>query len=134
MEWMCSEKREIVLDALLQVEQGIENLLIWNEGIEDMNRLLMSPSGMQDIAGNCMLIMAVAEGFKKIDKITGGQLLVLRPEIPWRQVFGLRNRIAHGYFDIDVDIIEEVITNDLRPLLDATSYFISYINSNNNIN
>lgn len=134
MEWMYSEKREIVLDALLQVKQGIENLLLWNEGIKDMNSLMMSPSGMQDIAGNCMLIMAVAEGFKKIDKITGGQLLVLRPEIPWRQVFGLRNRIAHGYFDIDVDIIEEVITNDLRPLLDATSYFISYVNSNNSIN
>lgn len=131
---MYSEKREIVLDALLQIKQGIENLLLWNEGIEDMNRLLMSPSGMQDIAGNCMLIMAVAEGFKKIEKITDGQLLVLRSEIPWRQVFGLRNRIAHGYFDIDVDIIEEVVANDLRPLLDATSYFISYINSNNNIN
>lgn len=131
---MYSEKREIILDALLQIKQGIENLLLWNEGIEDMNRLLMSPSGMQDIAGNCMLIMAVAEGFKKIEKITDGQLLVLRSEIPWRQVFGLRNRIAHGYFDIDVDIIEEVIANDLRPLLDATSYFISYINSNNNIN
>ena len=90
-----------------------------------MNELLKSPNGMQAVAGNCMLIMAIAEGFKKIDKNTEGQLLLLRPEIPWKQVFGLRNRIAHGYFDIDIDIISEVINEDLRPLLDATDYFIS---------
>ena len=127
MESISSDKREVLLDTLLQVKEAIENLLTWNEGITDMNQLLLSPSGTQAIAGNCMTIMAVAEGFRKIDKATDGQLLPLRPEIPWRQVFGLRNRIAHGYFDIDVDIISEVITGDLQPLLDATSFFIAYL-------
>lgn len=47
-------------------------------------------------------------------------------EIPWHQVFGLRNRIAYGYFDIDVDVISEVINEDLQPLMDATSFFIDY--------
>lgn len=75
-----------------------------------------------------MTIMAIGEGFKKIDKITDGQFLSLRPEIPWHQVFGLRNRIAHGYFDIDVDIISEVINNDLQPLLEATNYFLDHLN------
>ena len=127
MESISSDKREVLLDTLLQVKEAIENLLTWNKGIADMNQLLLSPSGTQALAGNCMTIMAVAEGFRKIDKATDGQLLPLRPEIPWRQVFGLRNRIAHGYFDIDVDIISEVINNDLQPLLDATSFFIAYL-------
>ncbi len=127
MESISSDKREVLLDTLLQVKEAIENLLTWNKGIADMNQLLLSPSGTQALAGNCMTIMAVAEGFRKIDKATDGQLLPLRPEIPWRQVFGLRNRIAHGYFDIDVDIISEVINNDLQPLLQATSFFISYL-------
>ena len=119
--------REVVLDSLYQIKAAIENLMNWNQGITDMNDLLMSPSGMQDLAGNCMTIMAIGEGFRKIDKSTNGQLLPLRPEIPWRQVFGLRNRIAHGYFDIDIDIISEVINNDLQPLLSATSFFIGHI-------
>ena len=118
---------EVVLDSLYQIKDAIENLMKWNQGITDMNDLLMSPSGMQDLAGNCMTIMAIGEGFRKIDKSTNGQLLPLRPEIPWRQVFGLRNRIAHGYFDIDIDIISEVINNDLQPLLDATDYFINHL-------
>ena len=129
MELISSDKREVLLDTLHQVEEAIENLMKWNHGITDMNVLLMSPGGMQDLAGNCMAIMAIGEGFRKIDKSTEGQLLTLRPEIPWHQVFGLRNRIAHGYFDIDIDIISEVINNDLQPLLEATRYLINYLES-----
>ena len=126
MALISLEKLEVTLDILHQIRDAIKNLILWNEGVEDMNDLLKSSNGMQALAGNCMLIMAIAEGFKKLDKYTDGQLLVLRPEIPWKQVFGLRNRIAHGYFDIDIDIISQVINDDLLPLLDATDYFIAY--------
>ena len=127
MESISLDKREVVLDILHQLKEAIENLMKWNQGIADMNDLLLSSSGTQDLAGNCMTIMAIGEGFKKIDKITDGQFLSLRPEIPWHQVFGLRNRIAHGYFDIDVDMISEVINNDLQPLLEATNYFLDHL-------
>ena len=130
MELTSSEKREIVLDTLQQIKRSIENLEIWNEGIDDMNTLLMSYDGMQDLAGNCMTIMVICESFKQIDKLTNGTLLPLRPEIPWKEVFGLRNRIAHGYFDIDIDIISEVIKNDLKPLMEAVTFFIDHINDN----
>ena len=129
MELISSDKREVVLDTLYQIKEAIENLIKWNQGITDMNDLLLSPGGMQDLAGNCMTIMAIGEGFRKIDKTTDGRFLPLRPEIPWHQVFGLRNRIAHGYFDIDIDIISEVINDDLQPLLSATSFLISYLES-----
>lgn len=124
MELISSDKREVVLDILQQIKDSIQNLMNWNQDITDMNQLLMSSSGVQDLAGNCMTIMAIGEGFRKIDKITDGRLLILRPEIPWHQVFGLRNRIAHGYFDIDIDIISEVINEDLQPLLNATVFLI----------
>lgn len=127
MESISSDKHEVLLDILQQIKEAIENLMAWNEGITDMNQLLLSPSGTQALAGNCMTIMAIGEGFRKIDKATEGQFLLLRPEIPWHQVFGLRNRIAHGYFDIDTDIISEVINNDLQPLLDATIFFITHL-------
>jgi len=34
-------------------------------------------------------------------------------EIEWRKVIGLRNRIVHDYFNIDVEIVWEIIQNDL---------------------
>jgi uncharacterized protein with HEPN domain len=38
-------------------------------------------------------------------------------QIPWRQIIGMRNRIIHAYFDVDLDIIWQVITQDLGSLL-----------------
>ncbi len=37
--------------------------------------------------------------------------------IPWRQIVGMRNRIIHAYFDIDLDIVWQVITHDLDSLV-----------------
>lgn len=82
---------------------------------------------MKTLAANCMLIEAIGEGFKKIDERTNKQLLPLRSDIPWREVMGMRNHIAHGYFDINTDLVFDVVRNDLQPLLDATKYFISHI-------
>ena len=39
----------------------------------------------------------------------------------------MRDYIAHGYFDIDADIIFDVVKNDLRPLADAVDYLIEYL-------
>lgn len=38
------------------------------------------------------------------------------PDVPWRQIAGLRNRIVHDYFGLDMEIIWEVIRNDLPQL------------------
>ena len=38
------------------------------------------------------------------------------PEVPWRLVSGLRNRIVHDYFGLDIEIIWQIISRDLQPL------------------
>jgi uncharacterized protein with HEPN domain len=38
------------------------------------------------------------------------------PSVPWRQIAGLRNRIVHEYFGLDLDLIWQVIQNDLPQL------------------
>jgi uncharacterized protein with HEPN domain len=40
------------------------------------------------------------------------------PEVPWRSMRGMRNRIAHGYFDIDLDLVWETTQTALPALLD----------------
>ncbi len=39
------------------------------------------------------------------------------PEIPWQAIMGTRNRLAHGYIDVDLDIIWTIVTKDLPPLI-----------------
>ena len=37
--------------------------------------------------------------------------------IPWVQIVGLRNRLIHGYDNVDFDILWEIVTQDLPPLI-----------------
>lgn len=39
------------------------------------------------------------------------------PEIPWAQMIGLRNRLIHEYFRIDLRTVWETVQNDLRRLI-----------------
>ena len=99
----------------------------WNVNVSNEDDYLFSPDGMKNLAATCMLIEAIGETIKKIDKKTNGTLLVLRPEIPWKQVMGMRDHIAHGYFDIDVELVFQTVKYKLDPLLDAVRYFINYL-------
>jgi uncharacterized protein with HEPN domain len=38
-------------------------------------------------------------------------------QIPWRSMRGMRNRIAHGYFDINLDVVWETVQTALPNLL-----------------
>lgn len=38
-------------------------------------------------------------------------------DIPWRNMRGMRNRMAHGYFDIDLEVVWDTVQTALPPLL-----------------
>lgn len=121
---MLFNRKEIILGTLLQIEKSILLLQDWNRNLQSVDDYLLSPEGTKNLAASCMLIEAVGEVYKKIDQETEGKLLPLYPVIPWKAVKGIRDRIAHGYFEIDADIIYETIKEDLPELLNATRFFI----------
>ena len=41
------------------------------------------------------------------------------PQIPWREIIGMRNRLVHGYAAVDHDIVWDVVTVDLPSLVVA---------------
>ncbi|MBQ4524668.1 MAG: DUF86 domain-containing protein [Bacteroidaceae bacterium] len=125
MEFTSYNNRLRVLSIFKQIEKAIEQLQEWNNSVKSVDDYYLSSEGMQKLAANCMLIEAIGEGIHQINRITGGNLLSERSEIPWEDVIGIRNHIAHGYFDIDAEIVLSVIKNDLLPLLEAIRYFIN---------
>lgn len=41
------------------------------------------------------------------------------PEIPWGKMTGMRNRVIHAYFDVDLDIVWDTIQTELPGLVAA---------------
>ena len=39
------------------------------------------------------------------------------PEIPWRQIVGMRNRLVHGYFDVNLRRLWETVQRDIPRLI-----------------
>jgi uncharacterized protein with HEPN domain len=42
-------------------------------------------------------------------------------DVPWRNMKGMRNRIAHGYFDINLDVVWDTVKTALPDLLERIS-------------
>jgi uncharacterized protein with HEPN domain len=38
------------------------------------------------------------------------------PEVPWSEIIGLRNRIAHAYYNVDLGVVWDIIQEDLPSL------------------
>ena len=47
-----------------------------------------------------------------------GDFLTMHPGVPWSSMKGMRNRLAHGYFDINLDVVWDTVSNALPSLLE----------------
>ena len=59
-------------------------------------------------------IEVVGEAANRVSDDTQGRT----PEIPWRRIIGMRNHLAHKYDDINYDILWEVVTLHLTPMIE----------------
>ncbi len=42
---------------------------------------------------------------------------VQHPELPWKKMTGMRDRLIHGYYDVNLDVVWETVTEDLPGLI-----------------
>lgn len=124
MEFSSSHKKEIALGILKQIEKAILRLQERTVHLKCTDDFLLSPEGMEKLDAACMLLIAIGESLKSFDKVTEKQVLSTYPAIPWNNVMGVRDIIAHHYFNIDAEEIFEIIHDELEPLLTAIRHFI----------
>lgn len=110
-------KVEYVLAALTKIEQTVERVIANSEQITSYNYYYLSPSGMERLESTCMLLIAIGESLKGIDKLTNKELLLRYPEVDWKGAMGIRDIIAHHYFDLDAEVVFNVVKNEFPNLL-----------------
>lgn len=110
-------KVEYVLSALAKIEQTVERVIANSEQITSYNYYYLSPAGMERLESTCMLLIAIGESIKGIDKITSKELLPRYPQVDWKGAMGIRDIIAHHYFELDAEVVFDVVKNEFPNLL-----------------
>jgi len=109
--------KDLIVEILSQIETAINTIKIRFEPIGSVSDFTDSPNGMEKLDSICMLLIAIGESLKNIDKITNKELLKEYPQVDWTGAKGLRDIISHHYFDIDAKYIYNVCDTKLPNVL-----------------
>ena len=123
MELKSTDKDAMIYETLKNIEIAINRLEERNTQVRSVNDYLLSPWGMEKLDAACMVIIALGESVKTLDKLTNKELLPTYPSIDWKKIMGARDIIAHHYFEVDADEVFSIIKNDLDPLKEAILFF-----------
>jgi uncharacterized protein with HEPN domain len=63
----------------------------------------------------CMRLLEIGESVKQLDP----GLRANEGDIPWRDIIRLRDLLAHRYFDTAHAVVQDIVDNDIKPLLQA---------------
>lgn len=119
--------RNVVLEILCLILSAIER-------IQNKMRLIDTPEDFyasedkRDILDVlCMQLTAIGEGLKQVDKLTEGRLFANYPQVDWKGLKGIRDVIAHQYFDINNEAVFESCKRDIPLLMEALKTIICQI-------
>lgn len=111
--------RELVIEILEQVliaAKRIERRFA-NIGRED--DFLVSEEGIDKLDAICMMLIAIGENLKNLDKITGGSIFPQYPEMDWKGAKGMRDIISHHYFDLDAEVVFSICKDRIPGLIEV---------------
>ena len=123
MESISSEKLPLIRHTLDKLSLAIDILQERTASIQTVDDFLATPGGMEKLDAACMVLIAIGETVKNLDKITEKKLLPTYPAIPWKNVMGIRDIIAHHYFEVDADVVFEIVNKQLASLKEAVTFF-----------
>ena len=116
--------RELVLTILRQIYQAAQTILKRFEPVKTVNDFTDSPAGMEKLDSVCMLLIAIGEALKNLDKTTKKSLLPQYPQVDWKKAKGMRDIISHHYFETDVEVIYDVCKNHIPELAQTINKMI----------
>ena len=112
---------EIALDSLQKIKAMLELIIERSSVVDTPNDFLCSPGGMMRLDAISMNLIALGETVKGLDKQTNSQLLKNYPDVYWKGVMGMRDKISHHYFEIDTDVVFRTIEEDvpqMKPVIE----------------
>ena len=109
----------LLLERLQTVLTALERIPRRCADISQPSDFLANEAGLDRMDAVCMILIAAGEEFKNIDKQTEGKLFARYPQVQWRGAIGLRDVLAHGYFDVDTEQLYTICKERIPVLIET---------------
>lgn len=109
----------LLLERLQTVLTALERIPRRCADISKPSDFSTDEAGLDRMDAICMILIAAGEEFKNIDKQTEGKLFARYPQVQWRGVMGLRDVLAHGYFDVDTEQLYTICKERIPVLIET---------------
>jgi len=116
--------KDLVLEVLGQIRTASQTILARFKSVKTVADFTDSSAGREKLDSICMLLIAIGESLKKLDKITEGSLLTKYSQIDWKKAKGLRDIISHQYFDVNAEAIFDVCKTKIKTLSDTITKIV----------
>ena len=95
--------------------------ILFEDIIESINKIekYIKDLSFEDFSYSSLIIDAVVRNIGIIGEASKNIPLEIQDkfkDIPWQKIKGIRNRIVHEYFAVDISIIWYIVQNELEPL------------------
>lgn len=95
---------------LTHMRQAAEDLIAFAKGRDE-----------NAVRHDRMLLYALVRGLEVLGEAANGISEAMKaehPEVPWRLIISTRNRLIHGYFDVDPQIVWNTVSQEIPALLE----------------
>lgn len=82
----------------------------------------------QDFLSDEMMYYAIVKNIEIIGEASymlTDEFKNTHPDTPWKLITGMRHYMVHGYYQIDKEVVWNVVTSDLSPLMKQLDDYLS---------
>ena len=97
--------------------------------IDSILRYCQDCHSLEDFQNDTMLVEATVFNLMQIGELAkeelGDPAKAMIKTIPWHQLYGMRNRIVHGYAGINLKIVWDTVREDIPKLYDELQEYVN---------
>jgi uncharacterized protein with HEPN domain len=117
--------RELVKEVLSQILTALSRIERRSALILKPDDFLSTDEGIDKLDAICMMLIAMGESLKYIDKLTDNKLLACYPGVDWKGAKGVRDILSHHYFDLNADIVFNICKEKVPGIIEIIKTIIS---------
>jgi uncharacterized protein with HEPN domain len=99
------------LDYLEHILQAVKRISAYTEDMDEVG-FLQNQMVQDAVIRNIEIIGEAARNIERRHPEFAGQ----HPDIPWEDVYLMRNRVSHGYFSVDLEVVWKTVQRDIPEL------------------